>query len=201
MATFRPFSPTHAAVLLVFATTVAALVMLRRGLGREHPDRAARLDRRLGVVAILVWLFATFVQFLPRHYDRTTSLPLQLCDFTIFAVPLALLTSWRPARAITYFWGIGLSTQGLITPDLEGGPATTRFWYFWAPHFVIVGGALYDLLARRYRPSWRDWTTAIVAGLIYVALILPFDLLTELNYGYVGRTAPGQPSLVDALGP
>jgi uncharacterized membrane protein YwaF len=89
MDTFRPFSPTHAAVLLVFATTVSALVMLRRRLGRERPDRAARLDLRLGVVAIVVWVFATFIQFLPRYYDRSSSLPLQVCDFTILAVPRA----------------------------------------------------------------------------------------------------------------
>jgi len=201
MDTFRPFSTTHAAVLLLFATTVTTLVVLRRRRERGHPVRAARLDRRLGIVAVLVWLFATFVQFFPRYYDRTSSLPLQLCDFTIIAVPLALFTGWRPARAIVYFWGIGLSTQGLITPDLNGGPATMRFWFFWAPHFVIVGGALYDVAARGYRPTWRDFRVATVAGVVYAALVLPFNLLTDLNYGYVGESAPGQPSLVDALGP
>jgi len=96
MDTFRPFSTTHAAVLLVFAATVTTLVVLRRRRERGHPVRAARLDRSLGVVAVLVWLFATFVQFLPTYYDRASSLPLQLCDFTIIAVPFALFTGWRP---------------------------------------------------------------------------------------------------------
>jgi len=76
-----------------------------------------------------------------------------------------------------------------------------RFWFFWAPHFVIVGGAVYDVAARGYRPTWRDFRVATVAGVVYAALVLPFNLLTDLNYGYVGESAPGQPSLVDALGP
>ena len=201
MTSFRPFSPAHAIVLAVFVATTAALVALRRRFGRAEPDRAERLDRLLGVAAVLVWLLTTLVQFLPRYYDRASSLPLHLCDFTIVAVPLALLACWRPARAITYFWGIGLSTQGLITPDLQDGPAGLRFWTFWAAHFVIVCAALYDVIARGYRPTWRDCRTAIAAGLVYVALVLPLDLATGWNYGYVGRTAPGQPSLVDALGP
>jgi hypothetical integral membrane protein (TIGR02206 family) len=200
METFRPFSATHAAVLLAFVATTAGLVIIRRRLHRLSPDRSSRLDRAVGVAAILVWVFTTLVQFVPRYYDRTSSLPLHLCDFTIIAVPLALLACWWPARAITYFWGIGLSTQGLITPDLRSGPASMTFWVFWSAHFVIVGGALYDVFARGYRPTWRDCLTATVTGLIYVALILPFDIATGLNYGYVGRTAPGQPSLVDALG-
>jgi uncharacterized membrane protein YwaF len=66
---------------------------------------------------------------------------------------------------------------------------------------VIVGGALYDVIARGYRPTCRDFLLATVSGIVYVAVILPFDIATGLNYGYVGKTAPGQPSLVDALGP
>jgi hypothetical integral membrane protein (TIGR02206 family) len=201
MQSFRPFSATHALVLLVFAATTAALVVARRRLAGEGPARADAFDRALGILAALVWIVGTLVQFLPRYYDRTSSLPLHLCDFTIIAVPLALLTCWRPARALAYFWGIGLSTQGLITPDLVLGPGSIHFWLFWSAHFVIVGGALYDVIARGYRPTWRDFVLAAVTGVVYIALILPFDLLTSLNYGYVGKTAPGQPSLVDALGP
>jgi hypothetical integral membrane protein (TIGR02206 family) len=201
MASFRPFSTTHALVLVAFVASTAGLVTFRRRLHRLSPARADALDRALGLIAILVWLFTTLVQFLPRYYERTSSLPLHLCDFTIVTVPLALLTCWRPARAITYFWGIGLSTQGLITPDLEHGPAAMRFWLFWTAHFVIVGGALYDVIGRDYRPTWRDCLVATGAGLVYIALVLPFDIATGLNYGYVGKTAPGQPSLVDALGP
>jgi hypothetical integral membrane protein (TIGR02206 family) len=200
MTTFRPFSVTHALVVLAFVTMTAVLVIRRRGL-RGTPDAAERFDRRLGVAAVIVWIVTTLVQFLPRYYDRTSSLPLHVCDFTIIAVPLALLTNWRPARALTYFWGIGLSTQGFITPDLRFGPATVLFWVFWSTHFLIVGGALYEVLARGSCPSWKDAALACVAGIVYVALVLPFDIVTGLNYGYVGRSAPGQPSLVDALGP
>jgi hypothetical integral membrane protein (TIGR02206 family) len=201
MQTFRPFSATHAVVLLAFAAMTAGLVIVRRRLARPGSNRAAAFDRGLGVTAALVWLFTTLVQFFPRYYDRTSSLPLHVCDFTIIAVPFALLTDWRPARALAYFWGIGLSTQGLVTPDLDHGPATLRFWLFWLVHFVIVGGALYDVIARGYRPTWRDFLLATMASVAYVALILPFDLLTGLNYGYVGQSTPGQPSLVDAFGP
>src|SRR5207247_7845870 len=171
MSTFRPFSIVHALVLLTFAATVTGLVLTRRRLCRIAPARADAFDRNLGIIATVIWLFTTLVQFLPRYYDRTSSLPLHVCDFTIMAVPLALLTGWRPARAITWFWGVGLSTQGLVTPDLAHGPATLRFWLFWSVHFVVVGGALYEVIARGFRPTWKDFFLATAAGLVYVALI------------------------------
>jgi hypothetical integral membrane protein (TIGR02206 family) len=201
MQSFRPFSTTHALVVLAFAAVVAGLVLRRRRLARSNPATADAIDRQLGVVAVAVWLFTTVFPFLPRYYDLANALPLHVCDFTIIAVPLALLTGWRPAQTITYFWGVGLSTQGFITPDLRHGPAAMGFWLFWSVHFVIVGGALYEVAARGYRPTWKDCGLAVAAGAVYVALVLPFDVATGLNYGYLGRGAPGQPSLVDALGP
>jgi hypothetical integral membrane protein (TIGR02206 family) len=100
-----------------------------------------------------------------------------------------------------YFWGIGLCTQGFLTPDLQDGPAKVGFWGFWLAHYSIVGGAIYDVAARGYRPIWHDYRLALGAGAVYIALILPLDIALGVNYGYVGRSTPGQATLVDVLGP
>jgi hypothetical integral membrane protein (TIGR02206 family) len=89
----------------------------------------------------------------------------------------------------------------LFTPDLLDGPARIGFWLFWANHFAVVGAALYDVIARGYRPTWRDFAIAVRLGLAYVAIVLPLDVALGLNYGYLGRSRAGQPTLVDVLGP
>ena len=58
--------------------------------------------------------------------------------------------------------------------------------------------------ARSRRPSparWRECAQAYALALLYLALILPFDLLTGFNYGYVGPVTLPQPTLLDLLGP
>ena len=181
--------------------TVGCVVLRRRLRRSGGAQKADRLDRTLALATAAAWAFTTLVPLWPSVYQPSWSLPLHLCDVTILAVPIALGTCWRPARAVAYFWGIGLSSQGLFTPDLLDGPARLGFWLFWANHFAVVGGAIYDVAARGYRPAWKDFGVAVGLGAAYVAVILPFDILTGLNYGYLGRTAPGQPTLVDVLGP
>jgi uncharacterized membrane protein YwaF len=76
------------------------------------------------------------------------------------------------------------------------------FWLFWGMHGAIVGPALYDLFARGYRPHW--WPDAFfisVTTIGYLFLVLPIDLLFDLNYGLVGKGKPGQITFLDFLGP
>ena len=199
MDTFRAFTPTHAAVIAAFVAITGALVLARRRLGDD--GKRAALDRSLGLITAGIYVIVNAWPLLPKHFSLAWSLPLHVCDVTTLAVPLALLTNSRRARAVVYFWGLGLSTQGFITPDLRDGPARIGFWMVWLAHFSVVGGAVYEVVARGYRPTWRDYGFAVAAGLVYVAVVLPLDVLLGVNYGYVGPAMPGQPSIVDALGP
>jgi hypothetical integral membrane protein (TIGR02206 family) len=199
MQRFQPFSVTHGAVVAALVAAVWSLVALRRRW-RDGP-RAVALDRCLAAAALAVYAVANAWPLLPRHFALGRSLPIHVCDLTTLCVPLALRGNWRPARALLYFWGLGLSTQGFITPDLQDGPARVGFWTFWLAHFSVVGGALYDVIGRDYRPDWRDYRIAVVASVIYVILVLPLDAELGVNYGYVGPSTPGLPTLVDALGP
>ena len=52
----------------------------------------------------------------------------------------------------------------------------------------------------RISSSLRDFFTASVAA-AYVAIVLPIDLATGWNYGFVGPGRPEVPTIVDLLGP
>jgi hypothetical integral membrane protein (TIGR02206 family) len=196
---FQPFSWMHAASLAGLLGLTLAAVALRRRRDADAPP--SRWEIAWVVFTVLLWIAVNGWQLLPGRYDPRYSLPLQICDLVSLAVPLALLTSWRPLRALLYFWGLALSTQGILTPDLKEGPSRPQFWAFWIIHGAIIGTALYDLAGRRYRPTWKDFRYAYVGSWVYFALILSFDLAFGYNYGYVGKSRPDQPSLIDFLGP
>jgi hypothetical integral membrane protein (TIGR02206 family) len=197
--TFRPFSWMHAASLAGLLGVTFAAVFLRRR--RHHDAPPARGEITFAVFILLLWVGVTVWRLLPGHFDPRYSFPLQLCNLTSLAVPLVLLTSWRPLRAVLYFWGLALSSQGIVTPDLKEGPGRPGFWVFWIFHGTIIGTALYDLTARRFRPTWKDFRYAYFAAWAYLVLALAVDLAFGYNYGYVGRARPDQPSLIDVLGP
>jgi hypothetical integral membrane protein (TIGR02206 family) len=199
MDTFQPFSWTHAASVAALLGLTFLAVALRRRRAADAPP--ARGEMAWVAFTLALWIAVNGWQLLPGQFDPRSSWPIQICDLVALAVPLALLTRWRPLRAVLYFWGLALSSQGVLTPDLREGPARLWFWAFWLLHGAIIGTALYDIAGRRYRPAWKDFRYAYLGSWAYFLLVLPFDLAFGYNYGYVGRSRPDQPSLIDVLGP
>ena len=190
------FSGLHALVLVsIAALTVAAILAGRRAKDPRPVERAVGW----GYLAAWVTTYA-FLLFPPLHEPAKTY-PLQLCHLAAFAAATLLITGRQWLRPLVYFWGLALSTQALITPSLTEGPAIYPFWFFWATHGLILGAALYDVLARGYRPDWRGYGIACAGAAAYVAVVLPLDLAFGWNYGFVGPSRPEVRTIVDVLGP
>jgi hypothetical integral membrane protein (TIGR02206 family) len=199
MQRFELFSPLHFATIALFALAWAVLIACGRRL-RSRP-LGARWRHALALGIGVCWLVANGVQLLPGRFVAHENLPLQVCDIAGLLAAFALYASWPTPRALLHFWGLGFSVVAILTPELAEGPAFAGFWTFWVPHANLTGAAAYLLLVEDYRPSWRDARTAFAWALLYLALVLPFDLWSGFNYGYVGPGKPAQATLLDFLGP
>ncbi len=196
MEEFQPFTVTHALSLLVIAGTSVALAWH----GRRNAGES-RWARWIGAIFVIEWLLFHTWKAVPPELRAIETLPLQMCHWAAFAAGLYLAFGMRSLRPILYFWGVGLCTQALITPVLKEGPNDPIFWHFWVSHGMIIVGVVFALFADRYRPSWRDYRIACVATIVYGLAVLPVNLSIGANYGFLGRSRPDQPTLVDFLGP
>lgn len=195
-AKFHPWSGTHLAAVAVCVLIAGVLIALGR---RGYPGERERRARRVGcVVCLALWVAINAVYM--RSGDFSRVLPLQLCDLASLLAPLALWSERRVARGVLYFWAFALSSQAFIQPTLTRGPADYEFWAFWTSHLIIVGGAAYDLIARRFRPTLREYGLMVLITSTYIALVFLLDWRTGWNYGYVGPIEPTQKTVIQKLG-
>lgn len=201
---FEAFSPFHWTTLGVCVAVIGAWCLVGRALrGRDGADGGRREPRFRHALAwvFLGWqAFATAWRLLPGQFDVNESIPLHLCRIVGFAAPLAMLTlHWR-WRAIVFFWGIGLSTQGFFTPMWNDGLASVAFWLYWVGHVIIIGTGVYDLVVLGYRPRLRHLGFACVAGVVLTVGIAAFNVACGTNYCYLGKGDYEGTSIVDHLG-
>jgi hypothetical integral membrane protein (TIGR02206 family) len=196
---FAPYGWLHGVTLVVCAVLIATPSVFGRVM-QAKAERALRYG--LAAFAVGVWL-AYNIWWNWRGIDWQSGLPLQLCDINGLMAPFALVSGRRFARATLYFWTAALTVQAFIQPALIDGPAHVLFWAFWLSHTVIAACAVYDVVVRGFRPTWRDLGCAVIASLVYAAVIVPVDLWLGADYGFVGNPPSGIviPPFVLALGP
>jgi hypothetical integral membrane protein (TIGR02206 family) len=198
---FSAYGPSHLVVLAVFAIGAALLVWM----GRRQTESQARLLGRV-LAGLLVVAFCVAMVYKLMNPTLDTSVPLQLCDVAELTAAFALWTQRHWAFVLTYYWGLVLSSQALITPDIgtpeEGAPDFPHhlFVTFFTLHVLVVWAAIYLTWGRRNRPRWRDYRFAIIVTLAWVAITFTFNAITGTNYGYLNRKPPTA-SLLDVLGP
>lgn len=194
-AGFETFSVQHWLALLVFVAGLPLVVLL----GRLPLDQ--RLVARVFAVAICCFTVPMqLVDFLPGNFSFTTTLPLQLCDLAwVFAV-VALWTGRRLPVAVTFYWGLVLSIQGLLTPSLEATWPDPKFIGFWGMHYLIVWSAVYLTWGRRLRPDWAGYRATVALTFAWLVAVFCFNAVAGTNYGFVNRK-PSSASALDYLGP
>lgn len=198
---FSAYGLSHLVVLTLFALGAMLLVIVGR---RQTEAQARLLSRVLAVLLIAAFLVALVYKLIQPTID--TSVPLQLCDLAELAAAYALWSRRHWAFVLTYYWGLVLSSQALITPDIgtprEGAPDFPHhlFVTFFTLHVLVVWAAIYLTWGRGLRPRWRDYRFAVVATLAWVAVTLAFNAITGANYGYLNRKPPTA-SVLDVLGP
>lgn len=197
MDQFSSFSLIHGFTLLGCVVAIGVLVAV--GVRRRAAGTEGAFRRGLGWFGLGFFVLHQIYWLTPPRLNPAESLPLHVCDLNGLIAPLALLTGRRWLRAVLYFWGIGLSAQGLLQPVIDQGPATSRFWFFFISHALIVGYAVYDVIVGRFRPNLRDFGVVVLASLAYYAVMIPLNIATGWNYGYLG-SQDNQPGAIKAMG-
>ena len=193
---FSAYGPSHLTVLVVFAIGSAALVWIGR---RQTESQARLLGRVLAVLTIAIFSVALVYKLVQPSIDH--SVPLQLCDLAELTAAYALWSQRNWAFALTYYWGLPLSSQALITPDLNGSDFPSHsFLTFFALHLLIVWAAIYLTWGRGMRPGWRSYRFAVVTTLAWGAFTLCFNTIAGTDYGFLNRKPPNT-SMLDLLGP
>ena len=193
---FSAYGPSHWVMLAVFAIGSAALVWAGH---RLNESQARRLGRVLGTLTAAVYAAVLVYKLLSPTIAG--SVPLQLTDLATVVAAYALWSQRHWAYALTYYWGLVLSTQALISPVYYGPDFPDyRFLAFWAIHLLVVWAAIYLTWGRGMRPRWRSYRFAVVTTLVWVAVTITFNSIVGTNYGFLNRK-PATASLLDVLGP
>src|SRR5205807_10443951 len=149
-----PYGWPHLTVIFLTSTlpfVLAALVRRRK---------STRVERAIVALlsGVLVANYIAYLIFLRSHgvVSWRQMLPLQLCDWGMVVVIVALWTGNQRWFEVAYFWGIGGTLQAVLTPNLAFGFPDFRFFCFFISHSGIIIGVIFLMRTRGYRPRFMS---------------------------------------------
>jgi len=180
---FHAFGPSHLAVIGLTIALPLVLALL------VHRTKSRHLERLI-CFAISALLLINYIAYLivARRLGVTEwykALPLQLCDWAMFVIIVALWTGNRRWLEIAYFWGIGGTLQAIITPNLRFGFPDIGFISFFVAHSGIIIGIVFLMLVYGFRPGPKALLRTFFWTEVYFVVAFTFDLLTGENYGFL----------------
>jgi hypothetical integral membrane protein (TIGR02206 family) len=194
---FSTFGISHQVVLAVLLAGTVLLVWVgrvTRGTGQDV------LVGKLLAVAIMTFTVPLqILYFTPAYWSLERTLPLQLCDLAWMVAVVGLWTHRWWAVSLTYYWGLTLTTQAIITPDLAADFPDPVFILYWAMHSMVVWAAVYLTWGLGLTPTWRSYRTALVATGAWAVTVFLVNLSAGTNYGYLNAKPPSA-SILDLLG-
>jgi len=180
---FQPYGLAHLTVIvLTLALPFLLALIIRR-------TKLRFLERSIAF-AISALLLINYVAYLivARHFGVNAwqkTLPLQLCDWAMIVIVVALWSGRRRWLEVAYFWGIGGTLQALITPNLRFGFPDLRFISFFVAHSGIIIGIIFLMLIYGFRPRPMGIFRTIAWTEFYFVIAFTIDLLTDENYGFL----------------
>jgi len=194
---FNVFGFQHLVALGIL--TVFCIFLIRITVKMPYPKRKW-IGRIIGCALAGYTAVFYIQQYVGNILSWEYSLPLELCNLVLVACILSMFCPGRLQYEITYFWGLGGTTQALITPDLgRGFPSWDFILFFWS-HGVLMLGIVFIIAGTNFRPGRNSVVRMMLALNLYAFAIGTLDWIMGWNYGYLCQK-PAVPSLLDYLGP
>ncbi|MCK5817197.1 MAG: TIGR02206 family membrane protein [Candidatus Marinimicrobia bacterium] len=185
-------------LIIILVVSTAFLIYAKR---KFTGDRANKVGRILGIIAIVHLFLEIPTLRLILGMSLATSLPLHLCNLGMIMVGILLITRKQWALNLAYFWALCGASQSLLTPDLSYIFPHPLAITFFTAHTLEIVGVLYAVTVLKMRPQWSSIpkVMAITAGL--AVIIFPINYIhPDANYMFL-KFAPVGGSLIDLLGP
>jgi hypothetical integral membrane protein (TIGR02206 family) len=180
---FQPYGLPHLTVIFL---TVVLPFALAAVVWRTKSLRVEKII--VGVLsAVLVLNYVSYLIFIRSRGMETWQqmLPMQMCDWGMVVVIVAMWTGCHRWFEVAYFWGIGGTLQAVLTPNLRFGFPDWRFISFFTSHCGIIIGVVFLMLTRRCRPYPMSIVRAFLWSEFYFVVTLIVDELTGFNYGFL----------------
>lgn len=185
---FELFGIEHLFMISIYQLGILILLIYSRRI-QDHSKIAHSL--RWGFFLLLVTSEVSYQVWgiVNQNWNSPEFVPFQLCSMAGIITMIALLTKNTRLIQLILFISIVPSFLAVLTPELHHGFPQFRFWQFFIHHLVLSWSALFLVLIKLSKVTFKDTIIAYTYLLGYAAVIgFIINPILNANYLFLART-------------
>ena len=127
-------------------------------------------------------------------HNLMTKLPLQVCQWALFACVFMVMSKNDTLFGICFFLSITLGLIPLLMPTVitRTGPTYYRYYQFWLEHELPIFMTYYMIFVHGKRPKYKDiWVTQGCLVLLSIPCVIANSRIPGANYMYMNGESQG----------
>ncbi|WP_299115135.1 TIGR02206 family membrane protein [uncultured Winogradskyella sp.] len=152
----------------------------------------------LGIFVFLSVVSYHIFKIYEGDYNFRIDLPLFLCSFMAMVAPIFTFQRKYWMYEILFFWVIGGTTHGVITPDIPEGFPNPNYFRYWIVHMGLLTIIAYATVVLKMRPKFTSVFKSLIVLQGYIIVMMILNAILGSNYSYLNRK-PNSASLLDYL--
>ncbi|WP_319370239.1 TIGR02206 family membrane protein [uncultured Ilyobacter sp.] len=194
MNKFELFSKEHFFYLVSYSLITFLFIIL--SLKVENKKKFARNSAIIiGILKISELAYRLIVLDEPIRF----LLPLHLCNLTLIAAIIAMISGSRFFLNLTYFWSAG-TVFALLTPEVRINFPHLLNIIFFLTHFYLIFSAVSCIKTFNFKPTFKNLIKAFKYVNFAFIIIFFINLMLGTNYMFVNYK-PSFRSPLDYMGP
>lgn len=194
---FEMFSDSHLVIIALLFIVSITIYLFKDQLRNEKWRKA-----EIGIALSLTVMEGTYHLWMIVNgsWKASQSLPLELCNISLYLTILLLFTKNKLIYDILFFAALLGASQSLATPTVTYDFPHFRFFHFFYAHLIIIWVSLYFTWVKGYRPTILSVIRLFVMLNVLMPIIMFINKRVDGNYMYLSHK-PDHASLLDYLGP
>tara|TARA_B100000315_G_C14437179_1_gene522970 strand:- start:15 stop:665 length:651 start_codon:yes stop_codon:yes gene_type:complete len=192
---FIQFMPSHLVVIII---SLFLFIYIPYQINKHRKASwIETISKSLGILLIGNEMGWVIYKLILGHTNWAEFMPFELC--TINAYVLGILLIYRPSYSIfevIYFWAMGGTVQGIITPRLFAGFPHYLFFEYFITHTGIILAVLVLIFRYNWKVTWLSLWRYLLWLQVPALINLVFDFTFDVNYMFM-RALPKVSSVLD----
>lgn len=178
---FILFGISH--LIAIFAVVVFTFTLSK--LGSSHSKLSSIIGRVFGVVLLSFYPIFLATKLYDGTIDIRYHLPLQISNFILIWLGLALLVRNKILYTLALTWGVPGAIVSMSIPDIKNDFPHNDYIFFWISHGILFGIISVLIQSRKYELLKREMIVANGFFVGYIVITVCINRLIGSNYGYL----------------